>query len=137
VLGPVSLIWDCARRELQENHEAAWEWVHEYIGSLSIYEDIDEFDAHDPRQLGLLNPSSLKTLLDTEDRPLIAKYFPKINSMLILQRNLASSIPRDEAGTRHCNLQDKVKPFYIRTRPCERKPEEEAEFQYLHREAAK
>jgi hypothetical protein len=67
---------------------------------------------------------------------MIAKYYPQIEELCVLRRTTASRIPRDEAGKDFYNLRDLIKPHHMLTRQVKRNAGEEAEFQWLHRDAA-
>jgi hypothetical protein len=111
-------------------------WIKDRVGSLSVYSDAKELKDDDVRRLALLNPYSLKRLLQSNDRPLIATCFPLLEELIVIRRTTASCIPRDFTGKNFFNIRDLVKPHHMRTRKLERTTEEEAEFQWLHRDAA-
>lgn len=113
------------------------EWFNQHVGSISVYEGASKLPKDDIRRLALLNPYSAKILLQSENRPLIAQYYPLLEELCVLRRTTASRVPRDQAGKHFYNLRDLIKPHHMLTRHVERTADEEADFQWLHRDAAK
>lgn len=88
------------------------------------------------RRLALLSPYSAKLLLQSGNRPLIAECFPLIEDLIVLRRTTASRIPRDDSREVFYELRSLIKPHHMRTRVLDRTPDEEAEFEWLHLDAA-
>lgn len=112
-------------------------WVDRHRKTLKVFDEVDKFPEDDPRRLAILEPFSVKLLLKSDDGPLIAKHFPKLEQFIILRRNTSSKIPRDQAGEKFCELRDLIKPHRMLTRLVRRRDEEAAEFEWIHRDAAR
>lgn len=107
------------------------------MGKMSTFADIESLESCDVRRLAALNPHTVKTLLNGHDKTHIAKFFPFVDALISLRRNSSSRIPRDEAATRICEMRKLIKPHYLKTKRLERHANEQAEFQWLYRDAAK
>jgi hypothetical protein len=121
---------------LAREHKDIQKWVTARLGQLSAYSDAAKLDKDDIRRLVVLNPQSAKLLLTSNNSPLIARHYPLIEELIVLRRSTSSRIPRNPERTSFYNIRDEVKRHFMKTRVLERSTEEEAEFEWLHRDAA-
>ncbi|KAJ8115059.1 hypothetical protein OPT61_g3203 [Boeremia exigua] len=105
---PLGLVWPCIQDELKRLGDDVEEWV-----------------------------AANSSLLETEDLALISECAPKVNALTAIGRSRASQIPRDATKSSFYDTSQGQKEHFIRTRPCERRLDEEQEFQWLHCEAAR
>lgn len=124
------------KAELKDNEEARV-WVEAQMGSVDTYEKVENLDPFDARRLSLLSPSTWRALLETEDLSMISQSAPKLDSLVSISRSRVSKIPRDPEGKEFFDMKQGMKEHFIRTRHCTRTADEEQEFQWLHREAAR
>jgi hypothetical protein len=129
-------MWSTVNDILKAQSKEVQEWCQKYVGTLSVYSEGKKLEKHDVRRLALLSPHSAKILLQSDNRPMIATYFPLIEELCVLRRTTASRVPRDQKETQFFDIRDLVKPHHMLTRVVERTVEEENEFQWLHRDAA-
>lgn len=138
MLGPLAVIWQSIEKYLDTLADPAVKaWVKKHEASLDVFEAASKLPADDPRRLAVLEPRSVKLLLKSENKGFIASHFPLIEELIMLRRNASSNIPRDEEGTSFCELSKMMKPHQMLTRVVQRRDEEEAEFQWLHHDAAR
>ena len=136
LLGPLGLVWPCVQAELKDNEEARV-WVEGEVGYVDTYVKVDSLDPFDKCRLSLLSPSTWRALLETEDLSFISRSAPKLDSLVSISRSRVSKIPRDPDGGEFFDMKQGMKEHFIRTRHCTRRADEEQEFQWLHREAAR
>ncbi|KAI4648529.1 uncharacterized protein J4E79_010151 [Alternaria viburni] len=137
ILGPMAIIWETLKDRIsQQNDTEETKWFREQLPDISVYNKANDLEDDDPHRLGVLNPYSAKLLLESENMPLVATCFPLIEQLMVLRRTTASRIPRDPSRKDFYSLRDLIKPHHMRTRVLARLPEEEAEFEWLHRDAA-
>jgi hypothetical protein len=117
-------------------HKDDREWIQKRIGHLSAYSDAAKLSKTDVRRLVVLNPLSAKALLQCKLSPLIAEHYPLIEDLIVIRRSTSSRIPRNPERTAFYNIRDEVKKHFMKTRTLERTTDEEAEFEWLHRDAA-
>ncbi|CAA9966438.1 Helicase C-terminal [Pyrenophora teres f. maculata] len=137
ILGPLAIIWESIKETIKLQDDSTQKWYDEHVGSLSVYTAADKLAHDDVRRLALINPASAKSLLQLKERPIIATCFPLIEDLIVLRRTTASSIPRDIHGNDFYRLRDLIKPHHMITLWTKRVPEEELEFQWMHRDASK
>ncbi|KAL5372897.1 hypothetical protein DPSP01_013126 [Paraphaeosphaeria sporulosa] len=136
ILGLLDIIWSAVVKALNAQPEDVQEWIFKRVGQLTTFNDVAKLEHSDVRRLAVLNPYTVKALVKSDNRPLIAEFFPMIEELITLRRNQASIIPRNEARSTFCNLREMIKPHWIKTRPLQRKASEEVEFQWFYRDAA-
>jgi hypothetical protein len=107
-----------------------------HSGELSVYEAVRNLVADDVCRLAVLDPMSAKTLLQSDNRPFISERWPLIEELSVLPRTTASRIPPDSAGKSFFDIRNLVKIHHMRTMKLKRTTDEEAEFEWLHRDAA-
>ncbi|KAF2002153.1 hypothetical protein P154DRAFT_618890 [Amniculicola lignicola CBS 123094] len=142
ILGPLSIIWETTERYMAlVAPEDVRAWVTDQKGSPDVYDRVDQLardgsKENSLRRLAVLNPWSAKVLLESGDRPLISKNFPMVEDLIMLRRTKSSRIPRDKAQSSYCDIRATCKKHFMQTSEMRRTDDEEAEFQYLYRDAA-
>lgn len=136
ILGPLWIIWQSALEIIATLPKKDQDWIKKRVGFLSAYSDAAKLPKTSICRLVLLNPHSAKQLLQCKNSPLIAQHYPLIEELIVLRRTTSSCIPRDQARSSFYNIRDEVKTHFMTTRMLERTTDEEAEFEWMHRDAA-
>lgn len=123
---------------LQADQKAS-EFLKQHKPGVEFYEAIKKANPKptDRRWLGCLEASNIAALLKSDRKIDIARYFPLAENLFALKRSHASTIARDEKGTVTFEMRALIKPHFVGTVSCPRRPDEEAEFQYLYRDISR
>lgn len=136
-MGPTVILWNVIKRIILAKQKAEVQaWINDRLGNIFVYNEAAELNVNDVRRLVVLNSYSVKALLQSKNRPLIVSNSPLVEEMIVLRRTTASRIARDTDKKRFFSLRDFIKSHHMVTRILERTSDEEAEFQWMHRDAA-
>jgi hypothetical protein len=108
-----------------------------YRDNKDIWEQVVRLEPANPRRLAALDPRLLKRVVTAKTgiHLRVAEAVKPILDMVMIQRSQGSTLPTsDETGV---SLKGLFKKMIRQTATVSRRPEEEMEYQFWHRKAAK